>query len=356
MYFTFNKYRLQYILSIAIVLCVSLLCFIIKDDLNYRVVALVLLLTVSVIAMLYDIFPVLISAVLSAFIWNYCFIPPIFTLDISNTEDLLMFLSYFFVAMLNAVLTYKIRQAEKKVRDKEEKEKTIILYNTLLNSLSHELRTPIATILGTVDTLKENNDKLEKEQQFDLLNDIDIASLRLNRQVENILNMSRLESGTLKPKLDWCDMEELVTNIIRKLDHTREQQISFTASEQLPLFKIDIGFTEQILLNLLHNAILYTPKHAQIKVTVAHLLDTCFITVVDDGVGFSESELSLVFDKFYRLPNTKTIGSGLGLSIVKGFVEAQNGKILLENNVTGGAYFKISIPAETSYINNLKNE
>lgn len=356
MYFTFNKYRLQYILSIAIVLCVSLLCFIIKDDLNYRVVALVLLLTVSVIAMLYDIFPVLISAVLSAFIWNYCFIPPIFTLDISNTEDLLMFLSYFFVAMLNAVLTYKIRQAEKKVRDKEEKEKTIILYNTLLNSLSHELRTPIATILGTVDTLKENNDKLEKEQQFDLLNDIDIASLRLNRQVENILNMSRLESGTLKPKLDWCDMEELVTNIIRKLDHTREQQISFTASEQLPLFKIDIGFTEQILLNLLHNAILYTPKHAQIKVTVAHLLDTCFITVVDDGVGFPESELSLVFDKFYRLPNTKTIGSGLGLSIVKGFVEAQNGKILLENNVTGGAYFKISIPAETSYINNLKNE
>lgn len=356
MYFPFNKYKLQYILSILIVLCVSMLCFIIKEDLNYRVVALILLLTVSVIAMLYDIFPVLISAILSAFIWNYCFIPPVFTLDISNAEDLLMFLSYFFVAMLNAVLTYKIKQAEKNVRDKEEKVKTIALYNTLLNSLSHELRTPIATILGTVDTLKENNDKLDKVQQFDLLNDIDIASIRLNRQVENILNMSRLESGTLKPKLDWCDMDELVNNIIRKVDIVQEQQIVFIPAKNLPLFKIDIGFTEQILLNLLHNAILYTPKHSKIEITVAHILDDCFITVTDDGNGFPESKLSLVFDKFYRLPNTKTGGSGLGLSIVKGFTEAQNGTIVLENIHTGGARFKVKIPAETSYLNNLKNE
>ncbi|KAA5537771.1 sensor histidine kinase [Paenimyroides baculatum] len=356
MLFTLNKGKLQYIVSVAIVLSVSGLCFIVKEDLNYRIVALILLLTVSVIAMLYDIFPVLLSALLSAFIWNYCFIPPIFTLDVGNAEDLLMFMSYFFVAMLNAVLTFKIRQAEKNVRDREEKEKTITLYNTLLNSLSHELRTPIATILGTVDTLKDNNDKLDKEQQFDLLNDIGIASIRLNRQVENILNMSRLESGTLKPKLDWCDMEELVNGIIRKADVLNGHKISFTPTANLPLFKFDIGFTEQILLNLIHNAVLYTPKQSVVMVEVAPLLDDCIITVSDNGNGFPQQQLSMVFDKFYRLPNTKSGGSGLGLSIVKGFTEAQNGTVTLENIPTGGARFIIRIPAEMSYLNNLKNE
>lgn len=350
------KNKSQYIISTSIVIVVSVLCFLLKEQLNYRVVALILLLTVSVIAMLYDIFPVLISAILSALIWNYCFISPTFTLDISNAEDLLMFLSYFFVALLNAVLTYKIRQAEKKGRDKEEKEKSIKLYNTLLNSLSHELRTPIATILGTVDTLKENNDKLNKEQQFDLLNEIDIASIRLNRQVENILNMSRLESGTLQPKLDWCDVAELVNNTVQKINNSKDHFIVFQTPKNLPLFKIDIGFTEQILLNLLHNAVQYTPNGTQITIQVGHQTDFCTIEISDNGQGISEEEIPLVFNKFYRIPHTKTSGSGLGLSIAKGFAEAQNGTIILENNEEGGAKFTIQIPAETSYLNILKNE
>ena len=350
------KNKWEYVISISIVFIVSVLCFSVKDELNYRIVALILLLTVSVIAMLFDIFPVLLAALLSAFIWNFCFIPPVFTIHISIAEDLLMFLSYFFVALLNAVLTYKIKQAEKKVRDKEEKEKTIKLYNTLLNSLSHELRTPIATILGTVDTLKENNDKLNKDQQFDLLNDIDIASMRLNRQVENILNMSRLESGTLKPKLDWCDMEELLNNVIQKANTIGEHHIYFQPSGNLPLFKIDIGFTEQILLNLLHNAIQYTPADTIITIEVAHQSENCIITVTDSGPGIPEEEMPRVFNKFYRLPHTKTGGSGLGLSIAKGFAEAQNGTIMLDNHTGRGARFTIKIPADTTYLNNLKNE
>jgi len=170
------------------------------------------------------------------------------------------------------------------------------------------------------------------------------------------LNMSRLESGTLKPKQDWCDMEELVNGIIRKADILNGHKISFTPVANLPLFKLDIGFTEQILLNLIHNAVLYTPKQSVVMVEVAPLLDDCIITVSDNGNGFPQQQLSSVFDKFYRLPNTKAGGSGLGLSIVKGFTEAQNGTVTLENISTGGARFIIRIPAETSYLNNLKNE
>lgn len=311
---------------------------------------------VSVIAMMFEILPVLLTAALSAVIWNFFFIPPLYTFHINDAQDLLMFLLYFVIALVNTVLTFKIREAEKKARDKEEKEKELKLYNTLLNSLSHELRTPIATILGSVDTLKESKDKLSTSNQNELLDEIGIAGNRLNRQVENILNMSRLESGMLKPKQDWTDLNELINSIIQKMVSKNEHEIIFQSNENLPLFKIDSGLTEQILYNLLHNAIQYTPTKTNIKFEVKHENENCVIIVSDNGKGFPEKEISLVFDKFYRLPNTKAGGSGLGLSIAKGFTEAQNGKIKLENNQQGGAKFTVIIPVETTYLNNLKNE
>lgn len=346
----------QYFLSVLTVLVLSLICFSFKDIIGYKIVALILLMTVSVVAMLFEIVPVLLAAVLSAVIWNFFFIPPLYTFEIGNTEDVLMFLLYFVIAMVNAVLTFKIRDAEKKARDKEEKEKELRLYNTLLNSLSHELRTPIATILGSVDMLKESIDKVSAENQTELLNEISIAGNRLNRQVENILNMSRLESGMLKPKADWTDMNELVNSVIHKLFPANRHRLVFQNNESLPLFKLDSGLTEEILYNLLHNAIQYTPENTNIEIKVKPESDNCEITVSDNGNGFPEKEIPFVFDKFYRLPNTKTGGSGLGLSIVKGFTEAQNGTVKLENNIKGGAVFTVEIPAETSYLNNLKNE
>jgi len=311
--------------------------------------------TVSFIAMLFEILPVLLAAVLSAIIWNFFFIPPIFTFHINNAEDVLMFLLYFFIALVNAVLTFKIREAEKKARDKEEKENTIKLYNTLLNSLSHELKTPISTVIGAVDTLKNEKEKLSSDNQSLLLQEIEKAGIRLNRQVENLLNMSRLESGMLQPKLDWCDLNELINNVIHKLSTTKHT-IEFSPNEKLPLFKMDGGLIEQTIHNILHNAIQYTPENTTIKITAAHQSDTCIIIISDNGKGFPENEISMVFDKFYRIPNTKAGGSGLGLSIAKGFVEALNGKIKLENNKSGGAKFTIEINAEASFLNSLKNE
>ncbi len=339
------------------VLLVSAACFISTDFIGHRVVALILLLVVSILAMLFDILPVLISAILSALIWNFFFIQPLFTFHIDNGEDLLMFSLYFVIALVNAVLTFKIREVEKKARDKEEKENTIKLYNTLINSLSHELRTPISTILGAVDTLKESKDKLSPVNQTELLSEIDTASIRLNRQVENLLNMSRLESGMLKLNLDWCDLNELIFSVVRKLSAIDfEHRIIFNPIENLPLFKLDMGLMEQVFHNIIYNAVQYTPKNTIINIEASYQHENCLITISDNGHGFPENEIKFAFDKFYRLPNTKSGGSGLGLGIAKGFLEAHNGKIELRNNKEGGALFTISIPAETSFINSLKNE
>lgn len=343
-------------MSIGLVLISAIACFYSSKILGYTVIALILLMTVSFIAMLFDILPVLVAAVLSAVIWNFFFIPPIYTFHIDNAEDALMFSLYFLIALVNAVLTFKIREAEKKSRDKEEKENTIKLYNTLLNSLSHELRTPISTIIGAVDTLKENGDQLPLKTQVELLNEIDLAGMRLNRQVENLLNMSRLESGILKPKNDWFDLNEVINEEIRKVSTEDDKIINFQVNEQLPYFKLDLGLMQQILNNLLNNAVLYTPKKALIGIGVKHEKGHCIITISDNGKGIPEEEINLIFDKFHRLPNSSTGGSGLGLSIVKGFLEAQNGKITVTNNAEGGATFQVLIPAETSYIINLKNE
>lgn len=347
---------IQYFVSVALILLVAIGCFFFSDFLGHRVVALLLLMSVSILAMLFDILPVLVASVLSAVIWNYFFIPPVFTFHIDHAEDLLMFMLYFFIALVNAVLTFKIREVEGKARDKEEKEKTIKLYNTLLNSLSHELRTPIATILGAVDTLKENGEKLSLKEQTELLSEIDTASVRLNRQVGNLLSMSRLESGMLRLNLDWCDINDLIHSVVEKAAPTQGHLIKFKSNENLPLFKLDVGLMEQVLHNLIHNAIQYTPEKTTISIEATGKEGICRILVSDNGGGFPDHEIESVFMKFYRLPNTRSGGSGLGLSIVKGFVEAHHGKVTLKNNEIGGAEFTIEIPTETSFVNNLLNE
>lgn len=351
------KKPMQYIICVGLVLLVAGAFFFAANFIGYRVIALLLLVTVSLLAMLFDFLPVLLAALISALIWNFFFIPPLFTFHIDNAEDILMFLMYFLIALVNAVLTIKIRDVEKKARDKEEKEHTIKLYNTLLNSLSHELRTPVATIIGAVDTLKENKDRLTVSQQNELLSQVDIASIRLNQQVENLLNMSRLESGMLKLNLDWCDINELIFSVLQKLSISESHHIiDFQHNDRLPLFKLDAGLIEQVLHNIISNALQYTPDHSTIKISVKHSSENCVITIEDNGNGFPASEIQYAFDKFYRLPKTKAGGTGLGLSIVKGFIEAHKGSISLENNINGGAKFTITIPAATSFINNLKQD
>lgn len=347
----------QYAISLLLVITVSAVCFAFSSYLDYRVVALLLLVTVSLSAMLFEFFPVLSAATLSALIWDYFFIPPYFTFQVGSVEDRVLLIMYFVVALVNAALTYKLKKMERVAIQREEKSATIRLYNTLLNSLSHELRTPIAAIIGASDNLQSNSNKLTPIQKADLLKEISKASFRLNGQVENLLNVSRLESGFIKPKKDWCDVQELIYDTVYRLDEDKVmQQIHININPTIPLFKTDKGMLEQVLHNLLLNATRYTPADSVIQVMANCYADVLEITIEDSGPGFPEKEMDLVFDKFYRLHNSRTGGTGLGLSIVKGFTEALGGQVYLKNREQGGAQFVLHIPAETSYLKNLKNE
>lgn len=350
--FLFKKHSKgkQYLFSIAIIILVSGVCFGLSGFLGYKVVALILLFTVSLLAITFDILPVFLAAALSAFIWNFFFIPPRFTVHIYSTEDTILLIMYFVIAMINAALTYKIRQVEKIARLKEERANSVKLYNTILDSLSHELRTPIAAIIGATDNLQTNN-FLTKENKEQLIAEISKASLRLNQQVENLLNISRLESGHIKPKNDWCDIIELVYEVVKRVEENNpKRKIHISINQDIPLCYIDKGMLDQVIYNLLNNAAIHTDPASKIDIAVACHADLLNMVVEDTGHGFTGVDIKDVFDKFSRSKKEGSSPSGLGLSIVKGFTEAMSGNIELEKVQPNGSRFTITIPMKKSSI------
>ena len=219
------------------------------------------------------------------------------------------------------------------------------LYRTLFNSISHELRTPIAAIVSASEGLLDNATSKGVDVRTDLNIEIHTAAERLNRLVENLLDMTRLESGRIKPNLDWCDLHDLVTASLRKLtDELSRHSVSVDIPTDMPLVKLDFGLIEQAITNLLHNASLYTPPGSKIHISVTNEERQFTITIADNGPGFPREALPKAFEKFYRVPGTKAGGTGLGLSIVRGFVETHGGAIKVDNGNEGGARFVITLP------------
>jgi two-component system, OmpR family, sensor histidine kinase KdpD len=216
------------------------------------------------------------------------------------------------------------------------------LYKTLLNSVSHELRTPIATITGAAGSLQglqaNANDAI-------LLGEIQTAAERLNWLVENLLDMTRLESGMLKLRLDWVDVADLISVSVSKTkEMLADHELVVDISPDLPLARMDFVLMEQVLVNLLRNAAAYTPPGTRVRLRAAVENGMLQIAVADRGPGLPPDEPARVFDKFYRAPGVATGGTGLGLSIVKGLVEAHGGAITADNRADGGARFTIRLP------------
>ena len=219
------------------------------------------------------------------------------------------------------------------------------LYATLLNSISHELRTPIATIAGAASGLLDPKTATDSAARSDLTQDIQSAANRLNRLVENLLDMSRLDSGRLTLKLDWCDVGEVIGVAAQRLaDCLAVRPLTIHVAPDLPLVKLDFVLMEQVLVNLLDNVCNYTPPGTQVTIAAVRLDDNLRVSVSDTGPGIPPPALDRIFDKFYRVAGTVSGGSGLGLSICRGLVEAHGGTIAAENVEGGGARFTITLP------------
>jgi len=219
------------------------------------------------------------------------------------------------------------------------------LYKTLFNSISHELRIPVAAIMSASESLTSTNHP--EEIRKELSDEIFKASARLNRLIENLLNMSRLESGHISPRPDWCDINDLINKAANDLaDELKPFELIISVSDNMPLVKIDFGLVENVLYNLLYNSTLYASGSSTLQVTASYEDGNMILEVLDQGPGFDEREIPLLFNKFFRGAGSVTGGTGLGLSIARGFIEAHKGNIRAENRKDGGARFVITIPSE----------
>lgn len=357
----------QILISAVIVLLVAALCYPLSDWIGYRSVALVLLFVVSILAIRMSLAAVVVAAILSAGVWDFFFIPPHFTFTIGSGEDVLLLVMYLFVALLSGVINHHLRQLENLKKQKDDRENALKLYNAIFDSLSHELRTPIAAILGAADTLHENSAQLSENQRNELLAEISEGSLRLSEQVENLLNVSRIEAGVIVPKKSWVEVGDLIFGTLKKLERKSQQHhLRVELPDDFPLVQLDFGLTEQILQNLLSNAFRHTPAGTEVFVSakilnqiaghfeVGETLEivddrtthSLQIEISDNGQGFQADEIEQVFGKFYRPQHAKGDGTGLGLFIVRGFAEAQGGEVSLSNRMGGGSKFTLTFPSK----------
>ncbi len=219
------------------------------------------------------------------------------------------------------------------------------LGETLLNSVSHELRTPIAIISNASASLNDLPTEAEPALRRTLTKEIHEASLRLNRLVRNLLDITRLESGHVKPKMEWCDVSDLVHVALKASEkELARHNVRTNIADKLPLVKMDFVLMEQALNNLLVNAAAYTPSGTDVEVSARTENGELVLAVVDHGPGIPSDSLPRLFEKFYRVPGSPAGGTGLGLSIVKQFAEAQGGSVNARNRPDGGAVITIRLP------------
>jgi two-component system sensor histidine kinase KdpD len=221
------------------------------------------------------------------------------------------------------------------------------LRRALLDSVSHELKTPLAAVQAGIDALLRQTSGDEKEQAT--FHEIQWAVRRLHRVINNLLDMTRIEAGVVQPKLDWCDIGDLIQSAIGLAsDATIDHPIVVDADETLPVVKLDQALIEQCLCNFLLNAAAWSKPGTNITVRAVLKGEELVLSVLDEGPGLNDSDLAHIFEKFYRASDARPGGTGLGLSIVDGFVRAHGGTVRAANRPTGGAEFALTIPVETA--------
>jgi two-component system sensor histidine kinase KdpD len=270
---------------------------------------------------------------------------PVHTRDLKSPEQrrhLEAFANQAALALDRTRLASEAQAAEVRLETEE-------LRSALLSSVSHDLRTPLASITGAVSTVLDEDIRLAPEKRRELLESARAEAERLNRLVQNLLDITRLQAGALALRREWHSMEEVVGAALTHLRaRTAGRAVNVRVPPDLPLVEMDVVLIEQVLINLLDNALKYTPPGSPITLRVTATDRSVTVEVADRGPGLPRDTEDKVFQKFYRaLPGTSR-GAGLGLAICKAVVEAHSGRIWAHNLPEGGVAFLFTLPRATT--------
>jgi two-component system sensor histidine kinase KdpD len=224
------------------------------------------------------------------------------------------------------------------------------LQTSLLNSISHDLRTPLVSITGALSSLKEPSLSLDKKARQSLVETAYDEAERLNRLVGNLLNMTRLEAGAIRLKKEPCDIQDAIGAATEQLgERLAHRQIKVNLPPDLEHIPLDFALFEQALVNILDNAAKYSLPDTLIEINVLQDERIVTIEICDRGIGIPAEDLERIFDKFYRVQRPDSVsGTGLGLAICKGIVEAHGGRVQAGNRSGGGTIITVNLPRENS--------
>jgi two-component system sensor histidine kinase KdpD len=248
----------------------------------------------------------------------------------------------------------QIAQAITRVRLAEQARKTQLdmeaerLRNSLLSSISHDLRTPLATIVGSASTLVEEDDTLEAEDKLELSRAIYDEAQRMSSLVNNILDMARLDAGVIELNKQWYPLEEIIGTVLTRLQkRLADRLVTVKLPPGIPMIYVDAVMIEQVLINLLENILRYTPDGSPVEIMAEASSFAVEISVADQGPGIPKGIENKLFEKFYRVRHEAAqSGVGLGLAICRAIIEAHGGSIQAQNRPTGGAVFSFMIPLD----------
>jgi two-component system sensor histidine kinase KdpD len=259
-----------------------------------------------------------------------------------TTEDRRLLLA-FSNQLAIAVDRENFAEQQARARALEESDR---LKSALVSSVSHELKTPLAAIKVSATTLLESAASPDVGVRLELADAINRETDRLTRLVSNLLDMSRLEAGALRPQLEWVVISDVVAEVLDRMDPILDgRQLSVIIPEDIPATRMDFVQISQVLTNLLDNAVRYAPPEAPISISAEVVRDQLRVAVFNAGTHIPPADLERLFDKFYRLSTTNSGGIGLGLSIARGIVEAHHGRIWAENVGQRGVAFSFTIPS-----------
>lgn len=263
--------------------------------------------------------------------------PPPATFDQEQIHALESFSNQIAMAIERVLLAEETQRAFVKAE-------TEILRNTLLSSVSHDLRTPLAAITGAATALLQRDITLDRQGRQELVRTIREEADHLNQIIRNVLDMTRLESKVISVKKEWQSIEEIVGVVLNRLtERLKKRELTVHIQPDLPLVAFDPLLIEQALMNLLENAIRYTPDDTPIEIKAEIVESALMVEIADRGPGISSGDEKRIFEKFVR---GGTGGTGLGLAICQAIISAHGGNILAENRAGGGAVFRFTLPIE----------
>jgi two-component system sensor histidine kinase KdpD len=290
-------------------------------------VSIVYLIPVLIAAVRWGVVPAMVAALAGIAASAFFFYPPIFDFRVSDPQQVIDLVLFLIVAVVTSHLAVSLRSREDELRMRREAE---TFRDALIGSVSHELRTPLSSIVGSTYLLANAPCVKQDARLVALADDARQEAERLNDDIQNLLDASRITNAGIQPKLQWAEVSDIINAAVERKQHRLSvHPIEVNVAENLPLVRVDPALIEQVLGQVLDNAAKYSPVGAPITIVAAANPQQVSITVTDRGAGLTDEDRTRIWERFYRSPRhqSATPGSGLGLWVARAFVLASGGSI-----------------------------